>query len=234
MSREAPQSFENRERISVNNIVRRVVSAETGEAHFVLTMRRRKESDGRTFFVPIGGGAKLTPRAIRLLKKSLNAAFKDELEEGNDARYTIPVPKDQPENFFKRLARFHAKPHPRHVEDSVQREFLEEVRESLENTGHHVPEGVEGALKDEMVYIRILHPKKGEETTSARGPAHRVFRYFDVTTPQALIDEMKKSKELLFLNEADVERAREAQSRGENSTPLSESVSIITEHLEVS
>lgn len=211
-----------------------------------IVSRGRDLPDGRAKFQALGGGAKLTERAISDLRARFGESLRfREGEESDDARFYVELPEgacvgaDAPEEehiaaqactdaFTQTALAPFLELDPTLIEDSVQRELEHDLKEA-------VPDITEDELHGmHSEHVGVVSPIRWSETTSTRtGGANtycRIFHLFDITIPESLFLKMKKTDGLRVLSAEDLAQIADATRDG-NVTATLKDGSVVVENV---
>lgn len=195
-------------RISVANLVPRLIVQETGERHFVGLLNRKLLKHGERVYDAIGGAAELTEAGRTFLRDCFNARF----EKGRDARLFV-----QMDDVDVVMQLFEARD-PDFCEVDPSREIREELT-TLELPDLPRVLTPDEAEKIEIRYVKSMYqagdPATARASVRVDGPiCQRYFHLFEMVVPREVYDRLRRHQAVQIFTEADIATTQQGLVRG--------------------
>lgn len=194
-------------RVSVANLVPRLIAAETGNVHFIGLLNRKLLKRGERVYGAIGGAAELTENGIDLLHTRFGARF----EKGRDARFFI-----QTGDLDAVMKLFEAR-----NQDFCEVDPSREIREEL--TMLELPDMPRVLTPDEAerIKIRFIKSMYQAEDPAARTStkaeeilSRRYFHLFEMVVTTSLFERLRNHPAIKLFTEADLATTQLGLVRG--------------------
>jgi len=194
-------------RISVANLVPRVVHMKTGEGHFMGLLNRKFYRKGQRIYGALGGAAELTLTGMRLLEARFNADF----ENGRDARLFInPADLDEVMKLF-------AEREPSFCETDPFREIQEEL---IIGEYRDLPPVLPNCMYPfKLRYVKSLVQASQAEQMSRPGgttdiPSHRYFHLFEMFVPDGVFTQLQSHPAVKFFTKEEIATTQQGAVQG--------------------
>ena len=201
-----------RVRVSVGNLAPRVITKETGNAIFFGVLNSASYRKGEKRIGALGGAAELTAWGRKFLEDNFGASD----FEGEDARFVVD------DAHLEAVFEIFSNRNPKFFETDPTREIVEELtKEKIAGLGTILqPEDV---TEVETRYVKTVRQKQGAGTSAREKegmPTRRIFHFFDLFVPEAVLLKMMDHETLHLLPDEDVATTEGGSKKGRSSSGI--------------
>ncbi len=195
-------------RISVANLVPRLIVQETCAIHFLGLLNRRHASRGNRIYGALGGAAELTQEGKQILHKQFGAKF----EKGQDARFLVQKPD------VDRIMPFFERRDVTFCESNPDREIREELTTAeLPNLPRILTE--QDVARIQVQYAKSIYPTGSLENTRHRFDSDGIlsihyFHLFEIIVPESIFERLRMHPAIQIFTENDLATTQMGRVRG--------------------